>query len=832
MAEIRTELLQAILLNNIKNIVEYQKSNEGFFDKIQDPYNNIITLMDENSALSVGKLLALPDSVVEVYNRMTPLEKGFLYPKVHIYKMNSNGDYTEIKFKNHFDDKQLNLYESEKLANDILAEKDDAYAAGIKSIHIKNRPEKEGDVNINVTISIEFESIIALLQSQVRDLINIPLNIDDVNFLDYRLRLVVGWNIPDDYSNNPAIDEQFKNAIEYSEEVYLLQIYKHNISFNENGSVQLEIEYGAAIEGYFESNKADILNIDNILQQKAGLKEGTSIFSKIQSSMFKFSQFPEYAKNYHEIERLKKELQSIGINPSESENKKTEEIQKKIGELQEINIKYSKFLRKVRYGYFLKMLYEQGKLFTLDIPEETLQTYNDAVFNNETDKDKILTNKTIKEALEHFFSLPNAKNIRKVGNRKFDVSSYIENENKPVTDVKEGVVADSEQNNNENIQNIEKNVKSFKVNSDSVNTNIAVQTALSSQSSGIGSLIGTIQTGLSMVSDVYYNQENAKNKPIYFIRLGDIFEIASSFIEKFQEYNIIFGTIEFYDYKNAKTDTINIADVPISLEHFSMWFINTIIKPQLDSYYYKNFIEDVIRTLLSPLFGFFFSGIKTPLSAVTFNSQIITSTVKIKEKVLTTDQIKGKLVDKNKKEKTFYQYYVIYATVLENKDLKGIEKDDIEKGIYHYKIGSSTGVLTRANFVRIDFEKLRDARYVSQNLNTAGQVLREHYNVDLALIGNPLFQNGRLIYMDGSGYGSLGREATESIGLGGYYLVHGIEHVIENGDWKMDIHGIFNSPRFGAYGNPVGGQVISKSTIDSLNKFFPKFSKELDPGIN
>ena len=831
MAEIRTELLQAILLNNIKNIVEYQKSNEGFFDKIQDPYNNIITLMDENSALSVGKLLALPDSVVEVYNRMTPLEKGFLYPKVHIYKMNSNGDYTEIKFKNHFDDKQLNLYESEKLANDILAEKDDAYAAGIKSIHIKNRPEREGDVNINVTISIEFESIIALLQSQVRDLINIPLNIDDVNFLDYRLRLVVGWNIPDDYSNNPAIDEQFKNAIEYSEEVYLLYIYKHNISFNENGSVELEIEYGAAIEGYFESNKADILNIDNILQQKAGLKEGTSIFSKIQSSMFKFSQFPEYAKNYHEIERLKKELQSIGINPSESENKKTEEIQKKIGELQEINIKYSKFLRKVRYGYFLKMLYEQGKLFTLDIPEETLQTYNDAVFNNETDKDKILTNKTIKEALEHFFSFPNAKNIRKIGNRKFDVSSFIENENKLVTDVKEGVVADGEQNNNENIQNIEKNVKSFKVNSDSVNTNIAVQTALSSQSSGISSLIGVIQNGLNMVSDVYYNQENAKNKPIYFIKLGDIFEVAASFIEKFDEYNIIFGTIEFYDYKNGKTDTINIADVPISLEHFSMWFINTIIKPQLDSYYYKNFIEDVIRTLLSPLFGFFFSGIKTPLSAVTFNSQIITSTVKIKEKVLTTDQIKGKLVDKNKKEKTFYQYYVIYATILENKDLKGIEKDDIEKGIYHYKIGSSTGVLTRANFVRIDFEKLRDARIVSQNLNTAGQVLREHYNVDLALIGNPLFQNGRLIYMDGSGYGSLGREATESIGLGGYYLVHGIEHVIENGDWKMDIHGIFNSPRFGAYDNIIGNTAMSLLNIGIAQGGMKNISKSLKPGI-
>lgn len=819
MAEIKTELLQAILLNNINKIQQYYYSdNFSHGRELIDPYHNIITLRDESSALSVGKMLAFPTEVVEVYNKMTPLERSFLYPKINLYKLESKGIYSEIRLKNHFDDEQLNLLQSEKIAAETILNANEAFSAGLQSIHIQNRPEREGDVNMKVTINFVFENILALLQTQTRDLISVPLNIDDVNFQDFRLKLVIGWSVPNDYSSSPVITKEFKNAMEYSEEIYLLQIYKHDIKFSSNGSVELEIEYGAAIEGYFQSSPSDILNIDNALTEKTG------IISNLFGLGKAFNRFPEYVENFKRIQLLKDQLKGIGEDPSIFETKKVEDLNKQIGELQEQNLKYSKFLKKIRYGYILKSLYESNKILALQISDELLQKYNEVAFNLETDDEKIKNNQTIKKALESFFKME-IGDIVKIGS--IDVAGV-----KELTDKETELKSDDvEKKTKEDLDTFNKqNKDGLKVNVTLTQGQQLVAVGQEGRKLGANIAAGVLNAaGLKDTASKVLSTLDPEKKPIYFIKLGDLFDAAATFIDKKEEYNIIFGTIEFFDYKTNVINTINITDIPISLEHFSMWFINTVIKPQLDSYYFKNFIEDVIKTLLSPLFGFFYDGIKTPLSAVTFNSQIITSTVKIKEHNITTDKIKGLLVDKNKKEKTFFQYYVIYATILENKDLKGDEKEDLEKGIYHYKIGSSAGVLTDINFTRIDFEKLRDARIVSQNLNTAGSLLREHYNCDLSLVGNPLFQNGRLFYVDGSHYGLLGRKATESIGLGGYYLIHGIEHVFENGNWTMDVHGIFNSPRFGAYGNLIGGKVVSETTINSLKKFFP--SVNLDPGV-
>lgn len=822
MSEIKTELLQAILLNNIDKIQQYYVADAISHGRdLIDPYHNIIALRDENSALSIGKMLALPNEVVEVYNTMTPLERSFLYPKINLYKLNSNNEYTEIKLKNHFDDQQLNLLKSEKIAEETILNADEAFSVGLQSIHIQNRPEREGDVNIKVVINFVFENILALLQTQTRDLISVPLNIDNVNFQDYRLKLVIGWSAPNDYSASPVITPIFKNAMEYSEEVYLLQIYKHEINFASNGAVELEIEYGAAIEGYFQSSSSDILNIDNALTQKTGIISNLFGLGKAQ---MEFNRFPEYVENFKRIEVLKERLKDIDQDPSALEAKQIENLNKEIGELQEKNLKYSKFLKKIRYGYILKSLYESNKILALQISDELLEGYNNVAFNLETDETKIKNNQTIKSALEFFFKEP-IGDIVKVGS--IDVEGIKELSDKE-TDLKSD---DVEKKTTEDLDSFNKaNKDGLKVEVKLTPEQELIALGQEGRKFGANVAAQVLQAaGLKETASKVLSTLDPSKRPIYFIKLGDLFDAAATFIEKKEEYNIIFGTVEFYDYKTQKINTVNITDIPISLEHFSMWFINTVIKPQLDSYYFKNFIEDVIKTLLSPLFGFFYDGIKTTLSAVTFNSQIITSTVKIKEHNISTDKIKGLLVDKNKKEKNFFQYYVIYATILENKDLKGDEKEDIEKGIYHYKIGSSAGMLTDIKFIRIDFEKLRDARIVSQNLNTAGALLREHYNCDLSLVGNPLFQNGRLFYIDGSHYGLLGRKATESIGLGGYYLVHGIEHVFENGNWKMDVHGIFNSPRFGAYGNLIGGKVVSENTINSLKKFFPDVN--LDPGV-
>lgn len=842
MSEIKTELLQAILLNNLPAIKafhsgkSYQKDidkENAFLDtftfvqdkfaqkdtiNISDKYNNLITINDTNSSTSISKMLALPEDVVNVYNKMTPLEKSFLYPKISIFRMNANGEYTEIRIKNNFDDLQLDMYESQKKAEELILLQDEAFSVGLKSIHVQNKPERPGDINIIVRINYVFENILALLQHQIRDLIRVPLDKDHSNLLDYRIKLVLGWSIPNDYSLNPAIDDTFKKAIEYSEEIYLLQIIQHDITFDDDGSVQLSIEYGAAIEAYFESKSADILDVENLLLGQSGIqKDNNGKYSEIanrENSIPKTNisdKMRTYGDNLIKIQKLTDELKSIEDNPSYfSGGERIKEIQKQISELEETNLQYAKLLKGIRYGWILKQLYEQRMICAVEVDDKVLTTYNNAAFGTATDEESIRKNKMIKDMVGYFFQYGTAvSGPKRIGT---GIGSI-----KEINDV---INETDEDDINDTLK---------KVSEESLDTNDLIDPDRSTEY--LKSLGGYRQTlngyeqqkivnkeylkslgGYGQTLKGYEKQQLSRDKrPIYYIRLGDLFDVVFSFVEKREEYNLLFGTLEFYDYKKQTMNTINITDIPIALNHFSSWFINTVIKPQLDCYYFKNFIEDVIKTLVSPLFGFFFEGIKTPLSVVTFNSQVITTTKKIEDKVISTDKLKGLLVDKNKKQKKFYQYYVIYCTVLENKDLKGDIKEDTEKGIYHYKIGSTSGMLMSVKFSKVDNNKLRDARLTSQNLNAAGQILREHYDCDITFVGNPLFQNGKLFYIDGSHLGPLGQKATESIGLGGYYLTHGIEHVFEDGDWKMDVHGYFQTTRYGAEGNMVGGQVAPHS---------------------
>ncbi len=816
MSELRPELLQSILLNNIGLINDFHQKEE------KEDYENIIKLTDDNSATTIGKLLAYPDEVVEVFNKMTPLEKAFLYPKINIYKMNANGEYSEIILKNHFDSLQLNLYDSQKVANETILGTNEVFSVGLKSIHIQNRPERESDVNISVKITYLFENIVALLQQPLLDLIKVPLDKDKANMLDFRLKLVIGWSVPNDYSKNPAIDDIFRNALEYSEEIYLLQIYNHNISFNADGSVELVIEYGAAIEGYFDSDVADILNVDNLLLGRAGLRIDKSD-GRVYKSSFT-SRLPEYQQNYLKIQSLKDNLEVLQKNPSLTQQQ-IDKINKEITDLEDQNRQYAKFFKNIRYGWILKQIYEQKKIYAIEIDEKILSLYNETLNPEQTSQEEIQKNKFLKEQLDFFFKYGQpVSGPRIIGKDERENVVDLEVINDLAQKTDDGIEVD-EEDQKEKIENITEPGalsvdKSYDYSSQIQSNEEEINPLVSGFAPFAPGIVGlarataqNIANGALFAKDMvsgmvgFSQQTDLRKKPIYYVKLGDIFDVASSFIENKEDYKILFGSVEFYDYKKEQIRTINITDLPIALDHFSVWFVNTVIKPQLDQFFFRRFIENIIGTLVSPLFGYFYEGIKTPMAIVTFNSQIITSTVEIKEKNITTDKLKGFLVSKNKKEKKFFQYYIIYCTVVENRLLRGDIKEDTSKGIYHYKIGSSAGMLTEVKFKKVDNQKLRDARIVSQNLNTPGQVLREHYDCDLSLIGNPLFQNGRMFYIDGSHFGEIGREATETIGLGGYYLTHGIEHVFENGNWTMDVHGYFQSPRYGAYGNPVAGSI-------------------------
>ena len=48
---------------------------------------------------------------------------------------------------------------------------------------------------------------------------------------------------------------------------------------------------------------------------------------------------------------------------------------------------------------------------------------------------------------------------------------------------------------------------------------------------------------------------------------------------------------------------INLADIPISVNLFTAWFMNNIVRRQTNTYLLRSFIDDVLGTLLPPALG-------------------------------------------------------------------------------------------------------------------------------------------------------------------------------------------------------------------------------------
>ena len=140
-----------------------------------------------------------------------------------------------------------------------------------------------------------------------------------------------------------------------------------------------------------------------------------------------------------------------------------------------------------------------------------------------------------------------------------------------------------------------------------------------------------------------------------------------------------------------------------------------------------------------------------------------------------------------------YTYFLLYATNHSALDLNGNYLEDIERGIYHLKVGADSGLLKNVGFSKVDNSKLRTARLVNDELNTAGEFLREHYDSKVSLIGNHLFQPGKLFFVDGSYLGILGQQTAHRIGLGGYYRVTEVTHDYAPGKYDTTVGGFWES---------------------------------------
>jgi len=270
-----------------------------------------------------------------------------------------------------------------------------------------------------------------------------------------------------------------------------------------------------------------------------------------------------------------------------------------------------------------------------------------------------------------------------------------------------------------------------------------------------------------------------------------------------------------YSFTQGIKKRINIGSIPISLDAFNVWFKDNVIKQEKNSYYLLHFIKDICAQLIgvslrNACFGSnIINNIRFDTDMLQFynpQERYVYPAAKYrgKPRPVRADSLAGAIQTARlgrtdiaptgmDPEKAATQYdlsqgLLVYSTDAKPAKRSGDPAADASAGILHNYLGSSRGLVKSINFNRVDQEYLREAKI--QKFGSLGaQQLRELYSATIEMIGNTLYKNGQYTFIWPS-YTSGDKKYARLLGLGGYFLVTGVNHTISSEGYNVTVNAL------------------------------------------
>jgi hypothetical protein len=247
--------------------------------------NAPVTYLGGDAETVVSKLFNPSSKSVKSFLEITPAEQALMLPKIQLLKMVYSDSEPKkfikqvpIVFRDHIDQTELQRVFSRgkgRLGN-----------VGIQNISLE-QIGKTGAITtlFQVHLSIFAESIEAFLtgapdgSAPYTDLITFSgvkskkkkkEMIKDLNTGEkesknkiadptyFEIKAVIGWNVPKDKTR--LINKDLRQALQYTEMVMKLNLVSHNITFNQDGTVKIDLEYKSKIETLLDSFRGDIFH--------------------------------------------------------------------------------------------------------------------------------------------------------------------------------------------------------------------------------------------------------------------------------------------------------------------------------------------------------------------------------------------------------------------------------------------------------------------------------------------------------------------------------------------------------------------------------------------
>jgi len=605
----------------------------------------------------------------------------------------------------------------------------------------------------------------------------------------YRIKIAAGWADPS-YKALKAVGYKsaaLLSALKKSKITLFLQQTRHQFKFNENGSLNLTVEYQAALSGMTTSPSADILTpsgnayIESIKDKEKALKKHKETHKDAETDETKGA----YKEMLEELKKLRSED------------------------------------RLLKYKKFLKKLFESDKIYNLGVnPNELLlPSYSDL-----TPEDRAQRAKRRKNLNPVIFSSGGARN-------------------QVLLDAIATAAEDGGDGETAAAATTEAMVKTYEEFE-------ASQEVIWISYFYLGDLLDLVleqikeNTERDSLPFSFFLSEVEMIDPLSALQIRDLAEIIrcgqditdAAFYELLVKADSSTFTPEAGVY-----ELMNIGDIPISIDAFQIWFKNYVVKKDREKYYFLHFVKDICgelitKALSSRCFGpdvkFVQRFDAQPVSYDNKNAASFGPNREIRASSgdnSTTANLslcrEIRRLDHTTSPTDAQLGLVLLGTDSKPKGLSGRDSygTDQELGVYHNYLGASCGLLKTVNFNREDQPYLREAKIQREGSFSSAQ-LRELYSAEMEMYGNILYKNGSYVYINPTYIGA-DEDKLNILGLHGYYLITGVNSTVTENSFNVSVKALHEGISFD---QPL---LLNPATLANSQKEWNGLAPETAPGV-
>ena len=583
------------------------------------------------------------------------------------------------------------------------------------------------------------------------------------------LHMLYGWGTPNEQAG--VMRSEIRKALKSTETLLKLELVSAEIDLKQDGTATLTVSYTAAQEAQRRLQRKDVLRLDKnymrlVQQAETAYRENKERSNSIRKGLVR--DLNENKSNMSE-EEYKESLSKI-----DQDSKADEEALRDM----QTDIKNMKInAREEMYRSFLEKLEESGKLFYIDIPVREFEANQyergdrrkDHDYNSMTDEEKRAYD--LSRATSHRAS---SLNVRPVTSRSSTASLD--------------------------------------------NATEAMNNALERERGAVSNQGSSADAKQPEPQSKYVGKSEARRRVdketrrIYFMRFGDILNTAVSNLEEPGEATVATGPIIWNDARTGNKMNIDLVDIPVSLDYFQVWWIDNVVTKQREEWKLEGFVQSAVGNLIVNVLGsdcFYGTGGVTGKTSIAMIDNVKGTgnkpPIKKGERIGIKD-IPIKSGGDHPRDSTF-SYIYIFSHTFNMNFLEGDRKKDSEKGIYHFSVGNSKGLVKEISFKKVGNKTVDSARIMrnlADNPNDELGLSRLHsqYNADVTLVGNSIFKPGQFIYINPSikELGSISdkNSIARQIGIGGYFLVTKVSGQVGPEGWTTSLGATWQS--FGGIG--------------------------------